>query len=101
MSLEQRSHTRSRVAVAGLAAVAVAAVLFAQDLIGIASSTLVGFSLDDLASGYFGLMWQQALGFGLVLVLAFSAGTFLSLWLFAPVTSRLTVAQVLLRGLLA
>lgn len=99
--MEERVPYRSRAVVAGLAALAVAAFLFVQDLIGAASSTLVGFSLDDVASGYFGFMWQQVVGFGLLLVLAFAGGVFLSLWLLAPATPALTVRQALLRGLLA
>ena len=101
MTLETRSRYRSRVAQAGLVAVAVAAFLFVQDLIGVASSTLIGFTLDDVASGYFGAMWQGLAGFGLVMLLLFAGGVFLSLWLIAPILSTLTLKQTLLRGLLA
>lgn len=101
MRLEERSRYRNRAAVAALVAFAVAIVLFVQDLIGTMSSTLVGFSLDDVASGYFGVMWQQLLGYGLLMFFLFAAGVFLSLWLLAPVSPSLTIMQALLRGLLA
>jgi len=101
MTLETRSRHLSRAALAGLAALVIAAFLFAQDLIGVASSTLIGFTLDDVASGYFGNMWQGLVGFGLLTLLLFAGGVFLSLWVIAPILSTLTLKQALLRGLLA
>jgi hypothetical protein len=92
-----RQHART----AAIAAAGVAAVLLVQDLIGIVSTVMVGYSQAENNSGtYLGYLWQS-IGFGLLLLLAFAGGVFLSLWLVAQVSRSLTVMQVVLRGMLA
>lgn len=100
MSLIESVRTRHRAAVAGVAATGVAAILILQDLAGTISSTLVGFSVDSLVSGYFEIVWGM-FGFGFVTVLGFCLGVFASLWLPAPVSARASLGQAVLRSLLA
>ena len=93
---------RTRVApVAAVAAGAVAAALFVQDVIGRVIWVMLGNAYDTTSGqDYWGYLWQD-FAFGNLMVLAFAAGVWFSLWRFAPVTRESGTMVVVLRGLLA
>ena len=88
----------SRVMPALLTAAFVAAIIFAQQLIGLLFGTIPW----QLAGGQSAVIGFQSLAASVITyILPFAIGAFISLWLFAPVRAGMRLWPVVGRGLLA
>ncbi|MHA6694459.1 hypothetical protein [Homoserinimonas sp. A520] len=89
----------------GLAALIVAGgvLVFAavQQLVGAASSTLIGIGLNSIPPMYWESIWGGAITGIFSYHLPFALGVFASLWLVAPISAGLSLSRVVVRALVA